>query len=43
MIHTNLHVVATTSATHAANKYRGITALAHGAGKKNLKSKKMGA
>ena len=41
VIHIKLHVVATASATHAANKSRGITALAHGAGRENMNSKKI--
>ena len=39
VIHMKLCVVATASATHAANESEGTTALAHGAGKRNLKPK----
>jgi len=36
-----LCVVATASATHAANESEGITALARGAGRENLKSEEI--
>ena len=40
VIHMKLCVVATASATHAANESRR-TALAHGAGRENMKSEKI--
>ena len=41
VIHMKLRVVATAFATHAFNDSKGITALAHGAGRKNVKSEKI--